>query len=359
MKTFLRRISILELLRTQRAFLATEEILTFLVNEGYLDDELPHKTLMRMVQRDLIFLLGEEDEEGIPDNEFGLERIKGEGRSIKWRLDPYNDLTYDFEKMPQNMAIAFAMTQKHLSDLLPRNTHKELSRLFSAAEMRLSHSGRGLSPKDFSRFKDSIEFYQRGQSLQAAQFDMTHLDTIYRAIIQRKQIGFEYRGKRYRVNPLGVAILLPKLYLIAIKNGDSNEIASCRRFLIHKIDSVWLETSSLVLPEGFSMDEYLKAGNMDVYIDANDEAVHQLELKVLPGNDRLIEDLTESPISMDQIIEPLSDGGAMLRAGVRRTIQLRNWLLSVASVSEVLASPEIRRDVLNFLKRSVSQYNTH
>lgn len=357
MKTFLRRIAILELLRTQRHFLSTDEVVSFLVNEGYLDDDLPDGTLMRTVQRDLNFLWGEEDEDGIAENEFGLERLRGDGKSLKWRLDPYNDISYDFEKMPQNMAVAFAMIQKHLSDLLPRNTHQELSRLFSAAELKLSHSNKGLSSKDYMRFKESIEFYQRGQTLQAAQFDMSHLDSIYRAIIQKKQLGFEYRGKRYKVHPLGVAILLPKLYLVAIKHGDDIDVDSCRSFLVHKIESVWLESSSLEEPENFSLEEYLREGGMDVFID-QDPQKYQLKLQINAGNDRLVEDLQESPISTDQFIRIQKDGSVILTASLRRTIQLRNWLLSIASVSRVMAPEEIRNDVLNFLKSSLSQYES-
>lgn len=356
MKTFLRRISILELLRSNRTFLTTDEILVRLVNDGYLDEGLPHKTQMRVVQRDLNFLWGEEDEEGEADNEFGLQRIKGEGRTLKWRLDPYNDVSYDFEKMPQNMAIAFAMTEKHLSDLLPRNTHQELSRLFSAAESRLSQSNKAMTSKDFSRFKDAIEFYQRGQTLQAADFDMSILDTVYRAIIQQKQLGFEYRGKRYKVHPLGVAILLPKLYLVAIKHGDLMSEESSRNFLIHKIDSIWLESASAEVPEGFQLDRYLAQGNMDVLVDFQDATAYELELKVTPNNDRLIEDLLESPISSDQKVEPLADGSTLIRASVKRSIQLRNWLLSVASVSEVLAPKEIRRDLATYLQQSLHHY---
>jgi hypothetical protein len=356
MQSFLRRLAILERLRVSKQALSSDEILSFLENEGYIDEALPTKSKLRIVQRDFNFLYGEEDEEGCSENEFGLEKERGNGRSHIWRLDPYNNLHYDFEKMPQNMAIAFAMTEKHLSDLLPRNTHKELKRIFDVAEHKLAQSEKNLSIKDFRRFKDSVEFYQRGQTLQAANFNIEHLDTIYRAVLHRKQLGFAYRGKTYQVHPLGVAILLPKMYLVAIKQGDQNSAEHCRNFLVHKIESAWVESASSEEPEGFCLKHYLELGNMDVLIDFEDAGRYTLELLIDKGQERLVEDLRESPISHTQELIALDSDQILLKAEVKRSVQLRNWLLSVAGVSEVLAPLEIRQDISNYLNASLSKY---
>ena len=60
MKTFLRRLEILNYLSSQRSPIDTSQILQHLLDAGYLDDQKQTNTLLRMIQRDMIFLLGEE-----------------------------------------------------------------------------------------------------------------------------------------------------------------------------------------------------------------------------------------------------------------------------------------------------------
>jgi predicted DNA-binding transcriptional regulator YafY len=370
--TFLRRIAILEFLRRSRSVKSTDDIIQHLMQQGYLSesDELgPSKSIQRLIQRDLKFLLGDEDEDGEFSNEFGLLSVQGSGKSRLWRLDPYHDLSYDFEKMPQNMAIAFAMTHKHLGELLPQNTQRQLQNLFEAAEHRLAQSEKALSPKAYTQLKDSIEFYQRGQKLKAADYNIEHLDTIYRAIISRKQVTIEYLSrdgvKQYQLHVLGVAILLPKLYLIAINDGHDMTEDNCRHFLIHRIKDVWSTDKRAYIPEGFDLQLYLKAGKMDIYQNHQDTQTYQLLLRVNSGNTRLLDDLRESPISEDQtfidrdgnLISDFNRDEIFLTAEVKRTIQLRNWLLALGNSCEVLAPEAIRQDLINHLSTMKSIYD--
>lgn len=355
MESFLRRLAILEYLRQAKEHVSTDQIVSFLTNEGYLDEQAKARTRYRSVQRDLNFLLGRE-EDGEPDNNFGLDEVPGDGRSRLWRVDPYNGLSYDFEKMPQNMAIAFAMTQKHLSDLLPRNTHQELQRLFLAAEHKLAHSTKVLTSKNYGRLKDAIEFYQRGQTLKAADYELDHLDTIYRAIAQQKQVSFEYRDKLYRVHPLGVAILLPKLYLVGMKAGEVTSVDETRNFLIHKIKTIWIENRTAEVPDGFELKRYLEQGNMDVFIEPRDKQTYRLKLEIKQGQFRLIEDLTESPVSEDQMVIEQANGTYLLEASVRRTVQLRSWLVSMGQACQVIAPEVIREDVISHMTLALNLY---
>ncbi|WP_020406302.1 helix-turn-helix transcriptional regulator [Hahella ganghwensis] len=362
MSSFIRRLTILEFLRSTRAEKSTEEILHHLLGSGYLDESQSPATLKRLVQRDMNFLYGKDDgfdeEDDEPTNEFGLLAIRGTGKSWLWKLDPYAGMQFDYEKMPQYMAIAFAMAKKHLSNLLPRNTLSELERFFAQAEHRLEQSEQSLSPQLYSRLKESVEFYQRGQRLQPAEFDVEHLDTIYRGILLNRQLHFRYRGKEYRVHPFGVAILLPKLYLVGKKHEDIHEPDQYRHFLIHKIESIYIGNQSAEIPESFSLKEYLETGHMDVFIEPEDTREYPLKLQITPTGNKsnLIDDLLENPISSSQRIAPGTKGSYRLTAKVRRTIQLRNWLISLGPECTVEGPSIIREDMRTYLQATLAPY---
>ncbi|ABC32409.1 conserved hypothetical protein [Hahella chejuensis KCTC 2396] len=363
MRTFLRRLSILAYLKSARAPKSTEEIINHLISADYMEEGGDPNSQKRLIQRDMNFLYGKnemEDEDDEPGNEFGLEVVRGVGKSLLWKLDPYSTLQYDYEKMPQYMAIAFAMAKKHLSNLLPRNTISELERFFAQAEERLEQSEKSLSPQLYNRLRDSVEFYQRGQRLQPADFDIEHLDTIYRAILKNKQVLFTYRGKEYRAHPFGVAILLPKIYLVAKKDEDIDTPGAYRHFLLHKIERITMDQRSSRVPKKFRLRDYLEAGKMDVFIDPEDNSVYSMKLRITPANpySNLISDLSENPIAVDQKIKPATDesGSYILTAKVRRTIQLRNWLMNLGAECNVMEPQEIRDDLISALRDTLSNY---
>jgi len=368
MKTFLRRIEILNFLKSQHQSVGTEEILQHLIDSAYLDtQESKLKSQFRLIQRDLIFLLGGEiksinDEPDEYDNDFGLAIEKGTGKSRLWRLDPYQNLSYSFEKMPAFMALALSVTQKHLKQVLPSDTQHELKRIFLNAEEKLHKSEQKLSPLHYQRLTQAVEFFQRGQRLQAPQFDITTLDKIYRAILNGKQISISYQNKgqikQYDLHPFGVVIMLPKLYLIAKKEGDiqkGNE--AFRSFLIHKIENIELNRQANKVPDNFQLKSYIDAGNMDVFLDRHDTEHYtlQLELMIDPSSN-LLSDLQESPVSADQSLTQISETSWQLSASVQRTIQLKNWLLSLGSQARVLSPKAIRQDLVAALDAMRNHY---
>lgn len=371
MKTFLRRLAILDYLRSSKVQKSTDEILNHLLSSDYLDSytedgvaNLPtegNSSVRRTIQRDLNFLFGANDvlnEEG--DNDFGLEATRGTGKSLLWSLDPYSTLAYDFEKMPTYLALSFAMTQKHLSGIMPKNTLTEMERFFKNADTKLQKEASKISPQQFGRLKDSVEFYQRGQRLQAANYDINVLDTIYRAILKGKQLTINYRDKVYRVHPFGVVILLPKLYLVAKKDEDIAKPDEYRNFLIHKIDEIEVATQSSCVPDHFNLKSYLDEGNMDVFIDPTDKALYRLVLRFsISPSSNLIADLAENPISDDQQLTEKGESQYELTANVKRTVQLKNWILGLGRVATIVSPDIIRDDILFELKALMSNYCEH
>ena len=367
MKTFLRRLEILNYLKSRHQATGTDTILHHLVDAGYINnDESTERSQLRLIQRDLLFLLGPEDEEGDRDNDFGLSLERGLSKSLHWSLDPYQQLNYDFEKMPAFMALALSVTEKHLKQVLPSTTQKELTQVFQNAEVKLQKSERKLSPKHYHRLTKAVEFFQRGQTLQTPEFDMRHLDKIYQAILRGKRVTVQYRGARgskaYELHPFGVAIMLPKLYLVGKKHDDilSQDDDSFRSFLIHKIESVEISLHSNLVPGDFELKTYLDEGNMDVLLEARDRTNYPLQLELrVSDNVNLLSDLRESPLSTDQTLSKRKAGIWVLEAKVRRTIQLKNWLLSLGATATVIAPEIIRDDLIQALDAMRENYESH
>jgi len=377
--TFLRRLEILNFLKSKHNSVGTELILQHLINAGYLDsNETKQKSQFRLIQRDLAFLLGrktevddceeEKNELDEYDNDFGLSAEQGLGKSRHWRLDPYQQLNYDFERMPAFMALALSVTQKHLTQVLPSSTQHELKRIFLNAESKLQKSEQKLSPVHYQRLTDSVEFFQRGQHLQTPHFEMSILDTIYRAILQGKRLSFTYRGqalsKKYELHPFGVAIMLPKLYLIGKKHEDiQNRISqqqsdnTFRSFLVHKIKDIEISVQPNFVPDDFQIKTYLAAGNMDVLLDHSDSSQHELVLELSTTQySNLISDLKESPISTSQSLTQLNNTTWHLKAEVKRTIQLKNWLLSLGFQAKIISPSIIRDDLIQALDAMRKNY---
>ncbi len=368
MKSFIRRLAILDYLRSAKTKKSTDEILQHLLNSDYFescqdnDRTLTDSAVRRTIQRDMNFLYGGSSTsvnrcDDQVYNEFGLEVERGSGKSLVWVLDPYSNLTYDFEKMPSYLALSFAMTQKHLSGIMPKNTLHELEHFFNKADSKLQKEEATISPQQYRRLKESVEFYQRGQRLQAANYDIDVLDTIYRAILKGRQLSFNYRGKSYRVHPFGVVILLPKLYFVAKKDADISSPDGFRNFLIHKITDLVVLQHKAEIPVSFSLKSYLDKGNMDVYVASEDKQTYSFKLEIKThSTSNLIEDLTENPISVDQELIEISHNTYELTASVKRTVQLKNWIMGLGSIATVLEPQVICHDIYTELTALLTNY---
>jgi predicted DNA-binding transcriptional regulator YafY len=363
MRTFLRRLAILNHLKQQGEAVSTDALIEHLQHTGHLESSGPkqHRSQQRLVQRDMQFLLGERDADGAPDNDFGLCVSAGQSKTLLWRLDPFQALSYEFERMPAYMALTLAITRKHLSQILPTDTQQELTRIFDQADQKLQQQERKLQPQHYHRLTRSVAFFQRGQSLQAPQFDTGTLDNIYRAILLGRRVEFDYQSAtgpgHYDIHPHGVVFMLPKVYLLGIKHEDQVEARNFRSFLVHRMTQLSVSRYASSISDEFDLARYLQSGHMDVLIDEKDPSHHTLSLQIRPlARSNLIRDLHSSPISPDQQLVETEDGTWLLSASVRRTVQLRNWLLSLGGEARIVEPQIIRHDLLAMLERIRAQY---
>lgn len=370
MQTFLRRLEILHYLQQRHASrqvaAGTDEIIQHLRDGEYVEDGVrDEKSLMRLIQRDMKFLLGEYDEEDDSYlNSFGLEVSRGQGKTQLWSLDPYQQVSYDFEKMPAYMALALTVTRKHLKQVLPSSTQHELAQVFHNAQNKLQQAESKVSASQYSRLGDAVEFYQRGQSLSTPDFDMAILDRIYQAILKGKRLRFSYQAansrKEYDVHPFGVTIMLPKLYLVAVKDDSmrSGQVDDYRSFLVHRIEDLEVMTLANAVPEEFTLKDYLDEGNMDVFLEG-DNTLYDLQVALhTQAGSNLLRDLQDSPLNDSQTLTEQEGGHWLLRAKVRRTVQLRNWLLALGAQAKVNAPDQIKQDLVTYLNAMQQQYSS-
>jgi predicted DNA-binding transcriptional regulator YafY len=263
--------------------------------------------------------------------------------------------------MPAFMALALRLSEKHLKQVLPSETQTELKKLFKNAQEKLVKSDQKLSSRHYQRLSQSVEFFQRGQRLQAAPLNPLILDAIYRAILLGKRITINYqRGpsiKEYELHPYGVVIMLPKLYLVAKKHEESPEHKSFRSFLIHKIQNVTIKQQANHVPDDFDLRHYLDTGHMDVYLSSNDQKHHNLLLEIsVSQHSNLIEDLKENPINPDQELQQIDDKTWHLTASVKRTIQLKNWLMALGNQAKILSPKIIQEDLIQAIDAIRARY---
>ena len=235
--------------------------------------------------------------------------------------------------------------------------------MFFNAENRLQQAQNKLSAKQYTRLGDAVEFYQRGQSLRSPDFDMTLLDRIYQAILKGKRIRFTYQGaqgeREYDVHPFGVTIMLPKLYLVAVKDDamKAGNLQDYRSFLVHRIRDLEVSTLASAVPEDFQLKDYLDSGNMDVVIDM-DHSHYDLEVELYTeARSNLLRDLQDSPLNDSQNLIEVSEGVWRLSASVKRTVQLRNWLLALGAQAKVCAPKQIRDDLVSYLSTMQQHYS--
>ena len=79
----------------------------------------------------------------------------------------------------------------------------------------------------------------------------------------------------------------------------------------------------------------------------------EVEIRVSPYAARL---LPEYPLSREQEVQPLDDGGALLRAKVAGTKEVTRWVLHWGAHAEVLAPAELRHEVREELRDALAPY---
>ena len=160
------------------------------------------------------------------------------------------------------------------------------------------------------------------------------METVYNAMGKRRQLHITKDGKEAVINPLGLVMRGPVLYLVCNYHGYDN----IRITALHRIESAQVLMSDLTTPDGFNLDETLQKGIMNWRLEPGQSKAFEI---IVSSN--IARYLDENRISDSQVITNRPDGSARVVFTAEDTLVLRQWLLGFGAEIEVKKPVAVRK----------------
>ena len=244
-------------------------------------------------------------------------------------------------------ALSLKIVEGVVKPLIPRILHETLEARFKEANTKLKEISH---KRHDSHWVDKVRHVSPTLSLLPPTINERVLDVIQNALLKNRQLEVRYRSmgsdcaKPRLLNPLALVQRGAVTYLVATAKGSGD----VRIYAAHRIEQATLKKEPVVIPQGFSIDEYIRGGalhfgsgksiRLQAYID-----------------DWLYRILSETPLSDDQKIKT-DDDVYYLTATVEDTWQLFWWLLSLGDGIEVIKPKQLKDRVVAELSRALAQY---
>lgn len=252
-------------------------------------------------------------------------------------------------------ALALALVEQHLKQALPGNMASSFASLFAQAHAKLEQMGpNNRQPRWLSKVRTISPILPT----KCPGVDPGVHATVAEALMNDRQLEVEYKSttrddsKRVILNPLGLILRGPTLYLAATAEGH----ADVRLYVLHRIRRATELARPAAIPRGFDIDRCIEDGLGQ--FGAAPLRPEKLKL-VLLCDGWLARQLEESPLSSDQRITKRSDGRVQVSATVVKSWQLQWWLLARLESVEVLAPTAYRNEIADLLERGFSRYKRH
>lgn len=323
----LRKLSILSKLSRFRKFTASQ-ILEQLANEEIY-------VSIRTVQRDLQDL--------IEYDKFHI--CADESNPIGWSID--KNATLSLHYIDLTTSIAFAMADKHLTDLLPTKMKERLAPYFQTAKQYL----RDESNKIVSHWPEKIMVHSKGLPLHSPTIAQDIIDAIYSATLMEKQLNLSYdslttgENSRFVFNPYGIVVRNERSYLIGTYDASSKVI----QLAMSRIYEAEMRDRNADIEPNFTLKNFVVKGEMSVV--RNDKKL-DVKLWITPF---LATILTETPLTKNQKITPQEDD-FVITASVDDTEELRHWILSMCPHITVVSPMTLRDEIKETLTNCLSYY---
>ena len=289
----------------------------------------------RTIERDLIqlslsFPLYQDDR----DKQYGWS----------WQKDAPS---FDLPGLGNNEALTMVMVEQYLSELLPSSTVDVLKPYFIAAHKQLNSN---LKSTNIKSWLNKVRTVQPNQTLISPKVNLEIQKVITDGLLFDKQLKIKYRNrdgeiKEYRIHLLGLVQRGGVIYL----NVRINDFEDIRMLVMHRIESAELLDEATQYPKAYDLDKEVSKGSFDF---GNGEII-TLKAKF---SSEAGKHLLETPLSNDQSLVVLNDGGFSLTATLASTPQLNWWLLALGCGVEVLEPLELRTHIYSVLKKAVQLY---
>lgn len=294
---------------------------------------------VRTVQRDLKEL----------SEIFPIELNDKNSRDYGWRWIKGANL--DIPGMSVSEALAMRLVETHLKQLLPDTMLEGLYGVFSTAKSKLDQ----VEKQNNNHSKDwlnKVRIVPPTQPMLPPAVNQEIQADIYQALLENRQVAASYQPmssnqpKEYLLHPLGLIMRGAVSYLVA----SARDYAEARLYALHRFNKVVILDDAVRVPKGYDLDKAIAGGLADF---ANQGEPIQLEIRC---NEWVAGYLTETPLSVDQQLEPEADGWVRITATVNDTWQLRWWLMGQGAGIEVCAPVGLRGEIEAALVDAVKLY---
>lgn len=257
---------------------------------------------------------------------------------------------FDLPGLTIDEALAWVMTEQHLSQMLPTSAIDHLHPYFKAAHQRLNDEP---SPQLGRSWLNKVRTVLPNQPLLSPQIDPAIQRAVSEALLHEKRLEIHYRKKGarqttvYQLHPLALVLRGSVLYLYARLFDYPN----ARSLALHRIENVQQLDEPVIPPNGFDLDDKVAKG---VWGFGPEELI-EVKLRFYDGKG---EHLQETPLSEDQHFEENTAqvGESIVTATVADTPQLRWWIQGFADGVEVLSPESLRQVVSQAATKMAARY---
>ena len=257
--------------------------------------------------------------------------------------------SFDLPGLSGHEALMLAMAEDYLKELLPSITNEVLGPHFKAAKRALKEQ---YNSKNISNWLLKVRSISANQPLISPKISPEIQKAVTEGLLTEKQLNIRYQklGEEeihvYRIHPLALVNRGNLSYLMV----TFYEYHDIRLLAMHRIMSAETLIDSVIIPDGFNLDEEIAKGRLGF----GDGEMIRL---VLEFNREVGEYFLETPISVDQTYFE-TDEKITITAAVADTPQLNWWILGLGSGVKVIKPTKLKKQIQDEIDRMYLEYQS-